>query len=194
MNNRRIHILGASGTGTTTLGTALARELALPFFDTDAYYWLHSDPPFTHKRPIPERLALLQNDLALDAWVLSGSLCSWGDAVVPRFTHVIFLRLDNDIRLERLRERERSRYGRRIEEGGDMRHIHEEFMAWCNRYETGGAEVRSLLVHEQWLAAVACPVLRLRSENSVGVLVREVVWELETPCAEDTDVVNPATQ
>jgi hypothetical protein len=45
---KRIHILGASGSGTTTLGHALAARLQCPHFDTDAYFWyqltLHHRP------------------------------------------------------------------------------------------------------------------------------------------------------
>ena len=42
---RRIHILGASGSGTTALGQALAEHLRCPHFDTDDYFWLPTDPP-----------------------------------------------------------------------------------------------------------------------------------------------------
>ena len=41
----RIHILGASGSGTTTLGRALAARLQCPHFDTDDCFWLPTDPP-----------------------------------------------------------------------------------------------------------------------------------------------------
>ena len=37
---QRIHILGASGSGTTTLGRALAERLQCRHFDTDDYFWL----------------------------------------------------------------------------------------------------------------------------------------------------------
>lgn len=171
----RLHIVGASGTGTTTLGRALAASLGIPCFDTDDYYWQRTDPPFTAKRAVPDRIALLNRDLPQrSSWILSGSLCGWGDVLIPRFTFVVFLRLDNSVRLERLRRRERERYGERIDEGGDMRTIHEEFMAWCDRYETGGLEVRSLLLHRRWLERLPCPVLELRSEQSVDSLVGSV--------------------
>jgi adenylate kinase family enzyme len=48
--SRRVHILGASGSGTTTLAQALAARLGCPHYDTDHYYWLPSDPPFQHIR------------------------------------------------------------------------------------------------------------------------------------------------
>jgi len=42
---QRIHILGASGSGTTTLGRALAERLQYPHFETDDYFWLPTAPP-----------------------------------------------------------------------------------------------------------------------------------------------------
>ena len=88
---QRIHILGASGSGTTTLGRALAARLQCPHFDTDDYFWLPTDPPFTHQRERTERTQLLMNDVtAQDAWVVSGSLCGWGDVAIPLFELVVF--------------------------------------------------------------------------------------------------------
>ena len=60
---RRIHILGASGSGTTTLGRALAERLQGPHFDTDDYFWLPTDPPYTQRRERTERQRLLMDDL-----------------------------------------------------------------------------------------------------------------------------------
>jgi len=73
---QRIHILGASGSGTTTLGRALAKHLQYPYFDTDDYFCLLTDPPFTLERERTVREPLLMGDLTTHgSWVLSGSLC-----------------------------------------------------------------------------------------------------------------------
>src|SRR5215831_19118831 len=80
---RRIHILGASGSGTTTLGRALAARLQCAHLDTDDYFWLPTDPPYTQQRERTERAQLLMGDLtAQDAWVVSGSCV---DGVMWRF-------------------------------------------------------------------------------------------------------------
>src|SRR5262245_65783331 len=108
----RIHILGGSGSGTTTLGAALAHRLAIPHLDTDDYYWLPSHPPYAAKRPVEERLRLLDRDAGGDgSWMLSGSLCGWGDPLIPRFTHVLYLDVPTSVRLARLERREQARYG-----------------------------------------------------------------------------------
>ena len=55
----RIHILGAFGSGTTTLGQALAERRQCPHFETDDYVWILTDPPYTHQRERTERQQLL---------------------------------------------------------------------------------------------------------------------------------------
>jgi adenylate kinase family enzyme len=118
---QRIHILGASGSGTTTLGRALAARLQYPHCDTDNYFWVPTDPPYTKQRERPERQRLLMDDLtAHDAWVLSGSLCGWGDVAIPLFELVVFLSIPSEVRMARLHRREHARFGERILPGGDM--------------------------------------------------------------------------
>src|SRR6266487_6632344 len=88
---KRIHILGASCSGTTTLGRGLAERLQYPHFETDDYFWLPTDPPYTQQRVRTERAQLLMDEVtAHDAWVVSGSLCGWGDVAIPLFELVAF--------------------------------------------------------------------------------------------------------
>ncbi len=172
----RIHLFGASGSGTTTLGTAVATALGARFLDTDEYYWVATDPPFTTKRDPAERVAAIERDVEGHAdWVLSGSLCSWGDPLLPRFTLAVFLVLDPAVRMARLVERERVRYGPRILPGGDMHAAHVAFVDWAQSYDHARAPVRSLDLHERWLARLPCPVLRLDASRPVEALCEAVV-------------------
>ncbi len=172
----RIHVFGASGSGTTTLGSAVASALGARFLDTDAYYWVATDRPFTTKRDPAERIAGIERDIAGHAdWVLAGSLCSWGDPLVPRFTLAVFLHLDPEVRMARLVERERGRYGPRIRPGGDMHAAHVAFIDWARSYDHARAPVRSLDLHERWMAALSCPVLRLDASRPVEALCAAVV-------------------
>jgi adenylate kinase family enzyme len=52
MKSRRIHIMGASGAGVTSLGRALADTLAIPHHDTDDYFWQPTTPPYRDRREI----------------------------------------------------------------------------------------------------------------------------------------------
>src|SRR5947209_9403615 len=112
MQSRRVHITGASGSGTTTLGRALADALAIPHHDTDDYFWLPTAPSFQQKREAADRLRLMgEMFLPRAEWVLSGSLTDWGDPIVPLFDLVVFLIVSVESRVQRLRERETRRFG-----------------------------------------------------------------------------------
>jgi hypothetical protein len=54
-----IHVMGASGSGATSLGRALSEKLDIADLDTDDFFWLPTDPPFTTPRDADERIRLL---------------------------------------------------------------------------------------------------------------------------------------
>ena len=164
----RIHIFGASGSGPTTLGRRLAKEITGIHLDTDSYYWLKTDPPFTDKRDPAARVAMIERDIRVETnWILSGSICSWGDPLLHHFTLAIFLHLDPAIRLARVSKREQDRYGSRISNGGDMCDQHLAFIDWARSYDYAKAPIRSLDLHERWMLRLRCPIIRLDSRNSV---------------------------
>lgn len=172
----RIHILGASGSGTTTLAKALSNELGYKHFDTDDYYWASSKIPFTRIRPIEERQSLLKKDLEKhDSWILSGSLCGWGDVFIPFFELVIYLWIPRDIRISRLKKREKERYGSAIETGGNMHESSSEFIRWAAKYDEAGVEMRSKKLHERWLSRLECPILRIERNTTLKESVNIVM-------------------
>jgi adenylate kinase family enzyme len=174
--SERIHIVGASGSGTTSLAAAIAVRHGHRHLDTDDFYWLPTDPPYQETRPREPRLALLRDALAASPRVvLSGSLCGWGDPLIPEFELVIFLVVPSDVRLTRLRAREIARYGLdAIAPGGSRHQAHVEFLEWCAGYDAGGLDMRSRALHEAWLAALPAPVLRLEGDRSVAEQLRRV--------------------
>jgi adenylate kinase family enzyme len=176
----RIHILGASGSGTSTLGSALARRLGVPHADSDSFYWVPTDPPYTTPRPTEQRQALLLQTLPVDGhWVFSGAATKWAAPLEPYYDLVVFLRLDPAVRMVRLRAREAARFGARILPGGDMVATNVAFITWAEAYDTAGSLQRGLVTHEAWLADQPAPVLRLDSEESVQELVEAVLSRLQ---------------
>lgn len=175
MRRSRLHITGASGSGTTTLGRAVADAWAVPHADADDYFWIPSDPPFTAKRSPAERIALMERVfLAREAWVLSGSMLGWGDDAVRRADAVVLLTLEPVERLRRLEAREEVRR----ESGPVDEDAVEAFLAWARGYDDPSFDGRSRAAHEQWLAALHCPVLRLDSSRPPSELCDAVLtWE-----------------
>ncbi len=177
---RRIHITGASGTGTSTLARALADRLASQAFDTDDFYWVPSDPPFRKPRTTAERLRLMEElFLPRGDWVLSGALHSWGAPAMARVTHVVFLTLSAGQRLARLRARERRRFGARIAPGGDLEAHHRGFLDWAMAYDDPDTDGRSRAAHEDWLATLDQPVIRLDASRPVADLAVEAIAALD---------------
>ena len=183
MGKQVIHIFGASGSGTTTLGEKISRELGFFHMDTDDYFWLPTNPKFTTKRPAAERIARMRQDIANhQKAVISGSLTDWGDPLIPLFTLAIRIEMDPALRLERLLARERQRYGSRIEPGGDMHETNQAFLEWAKGYDTGGPEIRSRVKHDQWQKLLTCPVLLLDGGASVEQNFEKVQRFLKKEC------------
>ncbi len=165
----KIHILGPSGSGTTTLGRALSAKFDIPHFDSDDFFWLDTDPPFTEKRSIEDRIRLLESTLGEhDSWILSGSMMKWGDFLIPQLELVIYLYVEKEIRIERLKDRERKNFGSRIDPGNDMYENHREFIEWASSYEDGGMDMRSRMSEEAWVGKLKCRVLRIEGEMGVN--------------------------
>lgn len=176
MNRCRLHIFGASGTGTTTLGRALADHWSVPHADTDDYFWEPTDPPFQIKRVESERLPLMESIfLPRKEWVLTGSLMGWGDPLIKSFDAAVFLTLDLEQRMLRLEAREA---GRRSGREAINLAAHEGFMAWAASYDDPSFEGRSRTRHEAWISELACPVLRLDTTPPAPTLVEAVLdWD-----------------
>lgn len=179
-----IHILGASGSGTTTLGKALSEELNFTHFDSDDYFWVPTNPPFIKKRTVEERQNLLMKDVCShEKWVISGSFYGWGDIFISKFDLVVYLWIPSELRLERLSKRETMRFGKdRISCGGDMYENHKNFIEWASKYDIGGLDMRSKSTHEKWLKKIKCPILRMEREISVDEsisVVKSKIKEIE---------------
>lgn len=173
IENKRIHILGASGAGVTTLGRTLADALAIPHHDTDDYYWLPTNPPYTQSRSVPERIHLMEEIfLGRPSWILSGSLTGWGDRLIKYFDYVIFINTPTEVRLQRLQKRELRRYGSQEKE---FTRQSQQFLEWAAKYDVGDESMRSLVNHTVWLDDLRQPVIRLDGTESPSLLTRTVL-------------------
>ncbi|SOC09004.1 adenylate kinase family enzyme [Rhodobacter maris] len=175
----RVYITGAAGTGTSTVGRAVAEALRVPYLDTDDYYWAPTEPPFTTKRPVEERLALIAaaqlGQGEEGGWVLAGSADGWGDTAIAGAGLIVFLTAPAPVRLARIRRREAARWGERIKAGGDMGVSHAQFLKWAAGYDDPYFSGRSLARHRAWLAGRAEPVLELNGTAPLEALVAAVL-------------------
>lgn len=170
---RFVHVLGASGGGTTTLSRALAECFGYTLLDTDDFFWLPTNPKYTTPRPFEERRRLLEEAVDAAAFcVIAGSMTGWGDIFRPRFDLVIVVETPTPVRLERLKRREFAHFGERIQPGGDMYENHQTFLAWASRYDTAGVEQRSRAMHDAWLQQVTCPIVTVDGTAPIDEMIR----------------------
>jgi adenylate kinase family enzyme len=174
--SNRIHIFGAAGSGTTTLGKTLAGHLRIPHLDTDDYFREETDIPYTVKREPEKRVELLKPDLEKQpSWVLSGSLCGWGDFAIPLFTMAVFLWIPEELRLARLKEREISAFGQAaLLPGGWFHKNHVNFMEWAAQYDTAGTDMRSRALHEEWMKGLPCRLVRFEQPLDVEIMSAQI--------------------
>jgi cytidylate kinase len=108
-------------------------------------------------------------------WVLSGSLCGWGDMFIARFELAVFLYIPHELRMSRIMVRERERYGGAIEPDGALRAHHMEFIEWASKYDTADQSVRSLQLHESWIAALPCRCIRIEGDLSTEERIARII-------------------
>ncbi|BCL76562.1 adenylate kinase [Jeongeupia sp. HS-3] len=165
----RVLVTGAAGSGTSTLGEALAQRWGVRFLEADAYFWLPTQPPFSAKREPAERKALLVQALeGHGSSVVAGSVIAWGPEIEDTFDLVVFLYVSTEVRLQRLKQREETLFGQ----------ANPAFLEWASQYDAGPPEGRSLAKHNAWLAARQCPVVRLVGDHPVTELLSRLVGPL----------------
>lgn len=177
MASKRIHITGASGSGVTTIGRALAAASGLPHHDTDDYFWLPTEPPYKEKRPIEDRIRLMQDMFVPRAgWVLSGSLVGWAQELESIFDLVVFVLTPTPIRLERLRKREELRYGAGTTSvGGNKHEDTKAFFEWAANYDNPSFDGRSRVLHEAWLQTLKCQIIRVDGTGRVHEIIGDIL-------------------
>jgi len=171
MDEFQLLITGGPGSGASTTGEAISKVLGSPWFDSDDYFHKPSDPPYQEQYSKEERSSLLHQSFAgSSSWILSGSISSWEITDIV-FSHAVVLNIGTQVRVNRLRKRERERFGNRIDEGGDMYDEHAGFMQWALHYESGELEGRSLPKERLFLKSNCKCVLEIDQELPLPELI-----------------------
>lgn len=178
---RRVHVAGAPGGGTTTIGRALATRLAIPHFDADDFYWMPTNPPYRQVRPRPDRVRLMRElFLDRDAWVFSsGNIEAWAPEIVPSIDLIAFLIVPTETRMTRLRQRQDRQFGPSPVAPGGWNHANTvDLYEVAAGYDDGTAKGRTRPRHEAWFATLACPVVRIDGTRDIQEIVSEITAHL----------------
>jgi adenylate kinase family enzyme len=174
---RRVHVVGTSGSGKSTVAAALARALGVPHVELDALHWL----PGWQERPVDEFRAHLSAALATHGWVVDGNYAAQSrDLVWAQVDTVVWLDLPRRTVMRQVVQRTARRWLRRERLWGSNRESLRKTLtsrdsvvwwAWSThqrRRTEYSAALRSVpfrVVHlrsraevDQWLAAVGADI------------------------------------
>lgn len=149
-----IMIMGLNGSGKSTICRELADLLNYKRMDSEDYYFLDSDIPYTKSRTKEEVQQLMHDDIRIyHNYVLSSVGCNWGPEIVSTFKLAVLLYAPLQVRLERIKQREIARFENRVLEGGDMYESQKKF------HEMVAS--RSEEDIKQQAGSLTCPVLEI---------------------------------
>jgi gluconate kinase len=177
---RKVLIFGAAGSGSSTIAKAIAHEYGHHWIEVDEALFMPTDPPFSVRRSLDE-----VREIVFDSWkkaesvIVCGSIVGWGDELKHDFDLVIFVHVDVEVRIQRIKHREAKRFGSRVLEGGDMHRQHLEFLDWVRSYETGDPNIRSLAQHRQWLSSITVPIVEITEDLAMDAIMKRLRPYLE---------------
>lgn len=175
----KILIFGASGSGTTTLGKEIEKNTPFTHLDVDDYYWKKTTPPFQEKIPMRDRNENLKNDFRKHKHaIISGSMVSWGKEWETSFDLAIFIYLENNIRIDRLKKRESERYGEKLIIDEKTKQTSKAFLEWANEYDNPNFSGRSLKIHNDWIDLLDCKVIRIDGAMELANKLEKVLAEI----------------
>lgn len=95
----KIHIMGAAGSGKTTLAAKIAERLNAPWFELDTVAY---EGGYARKRTIEERLTSLNEIIHQPIWVTEGAFIWWIDDLLKAADAVVWLDLPWYISMPRI--------------------------------------------------------------------------------------------
>jgi adenylate kinase family enzyme len=177
----KILVFGASGSGTTTLANEISKRTVFVHLDVDSYYWKKTEPPFQEKIPLAERNEKLKADfIKNENVIISGSMVSWGKEWEAAFDLAIFLQLNGKERIDRLKKREKERYGEKLLTDKKTQSDSKAFLEWAKQYDYPKFKGRSLQIHNDWIELLSCKVLRLDGTTALNDKTDKVIAEIKS--------------
>ena len=151
-----ILVCGLNGSGKSTLGRMLAEKLGYVFIDNEELYFPKEDPAYeyTGPRSKQEVIRLLEEKILENrCFVFAAVRGDYGDVFLSALDFAVAIDVPKEVRLQRVYDRSLSKFGSRMQEGGDLYERETEFFdvvkARLDDYVTA------------WLSQLACPVMHI---------------------------------
>jgi adenylate kinase family enzyme len=89
----KIYIIGAAGSGKTTLATKIGNRLNIPSTNLDDIFWNNSSDSFGVNRDVDERNTIYRNILKNNSWIIEGAYIEWPKQGLYESDIVLFLNI-----------------------------------------------------------------------------------------------------
>jgi adenylate kinase family enzyme len=86
-SNLRVHVIGTSGAGKSTVAKHLASELGMPRLELDSIYHQANWTPL----PVEDFRSQVAEFIKYESWVIDGNYSTVSDLIDERATHVVWL-------------------------------------------------------------------------------------------------------
>ena len=106
---------------------------------------------------------------------------SWGTYWESAFDLAVFLYLPMELRMKRLEKREIERYGDLLFTDEATRENSKAFLAWAGRYDDENFTGRSKYIHEEWMKALSCPVVKIIGDLELKEQVNRILFAMGIP-------------
>lgn len=162
-----IIIMGLNGSGKSTICRELAQRLEYKCMDVEDYYFLDSDIPYTVSRTHEEVEKLIVDDIdRFQDYVLCSVKCNWDSKITDTFRLAVLLSAPLTVRMERIKQREVTRFGERVLEGGDMYESQKRFHAFVASRSSKDVKESAKVLN--------CPVLEIDATSPIEEIVERI--------------------
>ena len=183
-----ITIFGPNGAGKSTLTHALAKHMGYFEMDVEDFYFPEQresrrnalnnndvahdehfdDIPFSNPRTKDAvESAIIESIHAHPKFILSGVTMNWCDDILSRIEIAFWIQTPLEERLKRIKEREESRFGNRVLDGGDMFAQQMAFREWVANRDSSAIQ--------ECAKKFACPVIVLDGRLPMAQNLERVV-------------------
>ena len=171
--SNKIIVCGGNGAGKSTLGKELAEELGWTFKDIEEYYFPinNTDYNYSQARTKQEVSELLLIDMKkYDDFVLASVKGEFDSEVSELFTCAILIEVPKELRMERVRDRSKQKFGDRMLPGGDLYEKEEMFFHMVQKRPDDYVT--------KWLDTVDMPVIRVDGIRAIKDNIEIIKKEL----------------
>ena len=172
----KIIICGLNGSGKTTLGNELTKRIGYVHRDIEMYYFnTSSNNKYSQSRSKDDVVKDLENDFTkYENIVFTACKGDYG-RLDDLYDLAIYIRLDRDTRISRIKERSFKQFGNRVLEDSELYQQENKF--WNMAYNRDETPIIN------WFKNLKCPKIEIDGMKPVEENITEILNNFQLPMA-----------